>query len=75
MTKYDIELLLLIHLKGPQNVEQIQKYRTTPVLERGYVYWMPTDRGRVALTLTDEGIKWVKEALRVLEENCDCLGS
>ncbi|QGH45250.1 hypothetical protein [Bacteriophage Eos] len=75
MTNSDIELLMLIHLKGPQNVEQIQKFRTTPVLEAGYVYWMPTDRGRVALTLTDKGGKWVKEAIRIVWENSDCLVS
>lgn len=75
MTNNDIELLLLIHLKGPQNVEQIQRYRTTEIVGHGYVYWMPTDRGRKALTLTGEGQTWVNEAMRVLGENCDCLGS
>lgn len=72
MTKQEIELLFLLHLKGPQSMNKIQSFVTTDLVHLGYVWWMPTDGGRVALALTPKGEKWAKEALRIVKENFDC---
>lgn len=72
MNNRDIELLLLLHLKGAQYVETIQIFETRTIVEMGYAYWLPTEHSKAALTLTRAGEKWVKEAIRVIQENFDC---
>ena len=72
MTTEDIKLLLLIHLMGPRNPEQIETYVTSGLTTGGLAYWMPTDRGRRALALTREGEVVVSEMLWQLTENFTC---
>lgn len=72
MDSRDIGLLLILYLRGPQSSEQIATYQSSNVINRELAYWMPTDRGRAALALTETGEAWVKEAMRLVKENCIC---